>query len=174
MNRKHTRDDYLELVRRIRAARADIALSTDIIVGFPGETDEEFIRTLEVVKSIQFAQAYSFKFSPRPGTPAAAMDDQVPEEVKSSRLQELQAVLNEQQAAFNASCVGRKLEVLFERPGRRSGQLVGRSPYLQAVHADGPESLIGNIIEVEIISAGPNSLEADIVNAADSAVIAAE
>jgi tRNA-2-methylthio-N6-dimethylallyladenosine synthase len=166
MNRKHTRDDYLELVRRIRAARADIALSTDIIVGFPGETDEEFIRTLEVVKSIQFA--------PRPGTPAAAMDDQVPEEVKSSRLQELQAVLNEQQAAFNASCVGRKLEVLFERPGRRSGQLVGRSPYLQAVHADGPESLIGNIIEVEIISAGPNSLEADIVNAADSAVIAAE
>ncbi len=110
MNRKHTRDDYLELVRRIRAARADIALSTDIIVGFPGETDEEFIRTLEVVKSVQFSQAYSFKFSPRPGTPAAAMDDQVLEEVKSSRLQELQAVLNEQQAAFNASCVGWNLD----------------------------------------------------------------
>ncbi len=174
MNRKHTRDEYLELVQRIRAARPDIALSTDIIVGFPGETDEEFARTLEVVQHVEFAQSYSFKFSARPGTPAAAMDDQLPEEVKSTRLQELQAVLKKQQEAFNLSCVGKSIRVLMERPGRREGQLVGRSPYLQAVHADGDKSLIGRMIEVEIISAGPNSLEADIVNTSISDVIAAE
>ncbi len=174
MNRKHTRAEYQQLVQRIRGARPDIALSTDIIVGFPGETDEEFARTMEVVKEVEFAQAYSFKYSPRPGTPASAMDDQVPEEVKSSRLQQLQAVLKTQQEAFNQSCVGRKFSVLMERPGRRAGQLVGRSPYLQAVHADGDQSLIGRMIEVEIISAGPNSLEADIVETANSAVIAAE
>jgi tRNA-2-methylthio-N6-dimethylallyladenosine synthase len=174
MNRKHTRDDYLKLVQRIRTSRPDIALSTDIIVGFPGETDEDFAQTLEVVRQVEFAQAYSFKFSARPGTPAAAMDDQVPEEVKSTRLQELQAMLKKQQEAFNQSCVGKRFSVLMERPGRRPGQLVGRSPYLQAVHADGDQSLIGRMIEVEIISAGPNSLEADIVKPANSGVIAAE
>jgi tRNA-2-methylthio-N6-dimethylallyladenosine synthase len=174
MNRKHTRDEYLELVSRIRTARPDMALSTDIIVGFPGESDEEFARTMDMVRQVEFAQAYSFKFSARPGTPAAVMEDQVADEVKSARLQELQALLGAQQAAFNASCVGRRFSVLFERAGRRSGQLVGRSPYLQAVHADGHESLIGSMIEVEIIGAGPNSLEADIVNGADSAAIAAE
>jgi tRNA-2-methylthio-N6-dimethylallyladenosine synthase len=174
MNRKHTRDDYLELVKRIRATRPDMALSTDIIVGFPGESDEEFARTMEMVRQVEFAQAYSFKFSSRPGTPAAAMEDQVADEVKSARLHELQALLGAQQAAFNASCVGRRFSVLFERTGRRTGQLVGRSPYLQAVHADGHENLIGSMIEVEILGAGPNSLEADIVNGAKSAVIAAE
>lgn len=174
MNRKHTRGEYYELVRRIRAARPDIALSTDIIVGFPGESDDDFARTMEVVKTVEFAQAYSFKYSSRPGTPASGMDDQVPEDVKSARLQELQALLNKQQEAFNRSCVGKRFPVLLERSGRRAGQLVGRSPYLQAVHANGPESLIGCMIEVEIISAGPNSLEADIVKPADSAVIAAE
>jgi tRNA-2-methylthio-N6-dimethylallyladenosine synthase len=151
-----------------------MALSTDIIVGFPGESDEEFARTMEMVRQVEFAQAYSFKFSARPGTPAAAMEDQVADEVKSARLQELQALLGAQQAAFNASCVGRRFPVLFERTGRRAGQLVGRSPYLQAVHVDGHESLIGSMIEVEILGAGPNSLEADIANSADSAVIAAE
>jgi len=174
MNRKHTREEYLELVKRIRTARPDMALSTDIIVGFPGESDDQFARTMEMVGQVEFAQAYSFKFSARPGTPAAAMEDQVADEVKSARLQELQVLLGAQQAAFNASCVGRRFSVLFERPGRRTGQLVGRSPYLQAVHADGHESLIGSMIEVEILGAGPNSLEADIANSADSAVIAAE
>ncbi len=174
MNRKHTAAHYLELITRIRAARADIAMSTDIIVGFPGESDADFQKTLDVVAEVEFAQAYSFKYSGRPGTPAAAMENQVPEMVKSERLQALQAVLRAQQGAFNQSCVGRKFDVLFERTGRRPGQLVGRSPYLQAVHANGPISLIGAMIEVEILSAGPNSLEAEIVKSADSAIIAAE
>ncbi|MHA1164383.1 MAG: tRNA (N6-isopentenyl adenosine(37)-C2)-methylthiotransferase MiaB [Alphaproteobacteria bacterium] len=174
MNRKHTAAHYLDLITRIRAARPDMAISTDIIVGFPGESDADFQQTLDVVAKVEFAQAYSFKFSGRPGTPAADLDNQVPEDVKSARLQELQAVLRAQQSAFNRSCVGRKFDVLFERAGRRAGQLVGRSPYLQAVHANGPQSLIGAMIEVEILGAGPNSLEADIVKTADSAIIAAE
>ncbi len=164
MNRRHTCGDYLELVKRIRLARPDIALSTDIIVGFPGETGADFTATMEVVEQVEFAQAYSFKFSPRPGTPAAAMEDQVAEDLKSARLQELQALLRAQQSAFNDACAGRKMPVLFERPGRRPGQLVGRSPYLQAVHANGSDSLIGEIIEVDILGAGPNSLEAEIVS----------
>ncbi len=174
MNRKHTAAHYLDLITRIRAARTDMALSTDIIVGFPGESDADFQQTLDVVAEVEFAQAYSFKYSGRPGTPAAALEDQVPEEVKSARLQELQTLLRTQQSAFNQSCVGREFDVLFERAGRRPGQLVGRSPYLQAVHANGPESLIGAMIKVEILSAGPNSLEADIMYTADSAIIAAE
>jgi tRNA-2-methylthio-N6-dimethylallyladenosine synthase len=173
MNRKHTREDYLDLVRRIRAARPDIALSTDIIVGFPGETDEEFAQTMDMVDRVEFAQAFSFKFSARPGTPAETMEDQVPEEVKAARLQALQARLAAQQRAFNAACTGRRFEVLFERPGRKPGQLVGRSPYLQAVHANGPESFIGQTMTVEILSAGPNSLEADIPGVSDSAAAAA-
>ena len=152
----------------------DIAMSTDIIVGFPGESDADFQQTLDVVAGVEFAQAYSFKYSGRPGTPAAVMEDQVPEDVKSARLQDLQAVLRSQQSAFNQSGIGRKFNVLFERAGRRPGQLVGRSHYLQAVHANGPESLIGCMIEVEILSAGPNSLEADIVSTADSTSVAAE
>ncbi len=168
MNRKHTRAEYAEIVERIRRARPDIALSTDIIVGFPGETDADFRQTMDLVNEIEFAQAYSFKYSARPGTPAETMKDQVPEDVKSERLHELQVLLAAQQAAFNASCVGRRFEVLFERQGRRPGQLVGRTPYLQAVHADAPDSLIGHLIEVEISGAGPNSLEADILRVADT------
>ncbi|MEM8743658.1 MAG: tRNA (N6-isopentenyl adenosine(37)-C2)-methylthiotransferase MiaB [Pseudomonadota bacterium] len=168
MNRKHTRSEYIDLVGRIREARPDLALSTDIIVGFPGETDAEFEQTIALVKDVEFAQAYSFKYSARPGTPAETMGDQVPEAVKRERLMELQALLSAQQAAFNRSCVGRKFDVLFERPGRRSGQLVGRTPYLQAVHADAPDACIGKMIEVEISGAGPNSLEADILRGADS------
>jgi tRNA-2-methylthio-N6-dimethylallyladenosine synthase len=158
MNRKHTAAHYVGLVGRVRAARPDIALSTDIIVGFPGETDVDFEATLNIVRTIGFAQAYSFKYSPRPGTPAANMGGQVPEPVKIERLARLKALLDAQQSSFNAQCIGRIMPVLFERHGRRDGQLIGRSPYLQSVHADAAPTLVGRIIPVEIADAGPNSL----------------
>jgi tRNA-2-methylthio-N6-dimethylallyladenosine synthase len=158
MNRKHTGAEYLDLVARVRAARSDIALSTDIIVGFPGESDADFEATLDIVRKVGFAQAYSFKYSPRPGTPAATMDRQVSEADKVDRLARLKALLDEQQSSFNAECVGRVLPVLFERRGRREGQLIGRSPYLQSVHAEAAPGLMGRIIPVEIAQAGPNSL----------------
>ena len=158
MNRKHTASDYLRLVARIRAARPDIALSTDIIVGFPGETEADFAATLEVVEHVGFAQAYSFKYSPRPGTPGATMADQVPDGVQVDRLHRLQELLDCQQAAFNSACVGEVIPVLFEREGRHPGQLVGRSPYLQPVHATADSALLGRVVEVAIAGAGPNSL----------------
>jgi tRNA-2-methylthio-N6-dimethylallyladenosine synthase len=157
MNRKHTQAQYLALIERIRAARPDIALSTDIIVGFPGETESDFEATLNVVRSVGFAQAYSFKYSPRPGTPAANME-QLPEAVKIERLARLQLLLEQQQTTFNSSCIGRILPVLFEKLGRKAGQLVGRSPYLQAVHAEATPELLGRVLPVEIAAAGPNSL----------------
>jgi tRNA-2-methylthio-N6-dimethylallyladenosine synthase len=158
MNRKHTAQEYLDLVARIRTAQPQIALSTDIIVGFPGETEAEFQDTLALVAEVGFAQAYSFKYSPRPGTPASKIADQVPDAVKTERLGRLQELLDRQQAAFNARCVGLTLPVLFEKPGRHPGQLIGRSPYLQSVHAEvAPESL-GRILPVEISACGPNSL----------------
>jgi tRNA-2-methylthio-N6-dimethylallyladenosine synthase len=168
MNRKHTAKDYLVLVERIRDARPDIALSTDVIVGFPGETDAEFEATLSLVRHVGFAQAYSFKYSARPGTPAASIERQVPDEVKSERLMRLQELLSGQQHAFNEASVGRTLPVLFEKAGRRPGQLVGRSPYLQAVHADAPAHLIGAVREVAITGAGPNSLSGAIKAARQS------
>jgi tRNA-2-methylthio-N6-dimethylallyladenosine synthase len=158
MNRKHTGAEYLALIDRIRTARPDIALSTDIIVGFPGESDADFEATLDIVRKVRFAQAYSFKYSPRPGTPAATMDGQLADAVKIERLARLQALLEEQQSSYNAECVGRVLPVLFERRGRRKGQLIGRSPYLQSVHAEAAPGLMGHIIPVEIAQAGPNSL----------------
>jgi tRNA-2-methylthio-N6-dimethylallyladenosine synthase len=158
MNRKHTARDYLDLVGRIRAAQPQIALSTDIIVGFPGETDAEFEETLELTQEVGFAQAYSFKYSARPGTPAAKLGEQVPDAVKSVRLARLQELLEAQQAAFNARWVGCTLPVLFEKPGRRPGQLFGRSPYLQAVHAEAAAEQMGHILPVEILACGPNSL----------------
>jgi tRNA-2-methylthio-N6-dimethylallyladenosine synthase len=158
MNRKHTASDYLRLVARIRAARPDIALSTDIIVGFPGETEADFAATLEVVEHVGFAQAYSFKYSPRPGTPGATMADQVPDGVQVDRLHRLQELLDCQQAGFNSACVGKVIPVLFEREGRHPGQLVGRSPYLQPVHATADSALLGRVVEVAIAGAGPNSL----------------
>jgi tRNA-2-methylthio-N6-dimethylallyladenosine synthase len=158
MNRKHTAAHYVGLVGRVLAARPDIALSTDIIVGFPGETDADFEATLNIVRTIGFAQAYSFKYSPRPGTPAANMGGQVPELVKIERLARLKALLDAQQSLFNAQCIGRIMPVLFERHGRRDGQLIGRSPYLQSVHAEAAPTLVGRIIPVEIADAGPNSL----------------
>ena len=160
MNRSHTGDDYRRIVERIRRARPDIALSGDFIVGFPGETDADFEDTLALVREVGYAQAFSFKYSRRPGTPGADMGDQVPEDVKSDRLQALQALLNEQQAAFNAAQVGRILPVLVEKPGRQPGQVIARSPYLQSVICDESVGRVGDIVEVSIASAGPNSLTA--------------
>jgi tRNA-2-methylthio-N6-dimethylallyladenosine synthase len=159
MNRQHTRGDYLKLVGRIRAARPDIALSSDFIVGFPGETDEDFADTLALVREVGFAQAYSFKYSPRPGTPAASARKQIPGEVKDARLQALQSLLTLQQTAFNASCAGRTMPVLFEKPGRNAGQGVGRSPYLQPVHVEGAAGLVGQIRDVTIETVLSNSLK---------------
>ena len=158
MNRKHRASDYRRIVERLRAARPDIALASDFIVGFPGESERDFEQTLGLVRDVGYAQAYSFKFSARPGTPAAADPLQVPEAAKGERLARLQELLNNQQQAFNRGCVGKRLPVLFERPGKRDGQLVGRSPYMQAVHAEAGAAGIGDLAEVEILAAGPNSL----------------
>jgi tRNA-2-methylthio-N6-dimethylallyladenosine synthase len=169
MNRRHTARDYLEIVERLRAKRPDIALSSDFIVGFPGESEQDFAATLALVNEVTFAQAYSFKYSPRPGTPAALDDDQLAEPVKAERLALLQELLNAQQMAFNQGCVGQVQEVLFERAGRRAGQLVGRGPYMQAVHVHAPSSpaseRIGTIVPVEIAAAHPNSLAGKTVKA---------
>jgi tRNA-2-methylthio-N6-dimethylallyladenosine synthase len=164
MNRKHTISSYLHIVEQLRSSRPDIALSTDIIVGFPGETEEDFQDTLRVVETASFAQAYSFKYSARPGTPAAEHKLQVDEEIKASRLARLQQLLSAQQAAFNRSKVGCVLEVLWEAPGKQEGQISGRSPYLQAVHAEGGLALLGRITPAEIAGAGQNSLRGVIKN----------
>ncbi len=158
MNRDHTAESYVRLIERIRAARPDIAMSGDFIVGFPGERDGDFERTLELVREVGFASAFSFKYSRRPGTPASAMPGQVDEAVKAERLERLNALLDEQQKAFNTLQVGKVLPVLFEKKGRNPGQIVGRSPYLQAVHAVGPDSLLGQIVPVRIESSAKMSL----------------
>jgi tRNA-2-methylthio-N6-dimethylallyladenosine synthase len=158
MNRDHTAESYVRLVEQIRAARPDIAMSGDFIVGFPGERDGDFEKTLELVREVGFASAFSFKYSRRPGTPASAMPGQVDEAVKAERLDRLNALLDEQQKAFNALQVGKVLPVLFEKKGRNPGQIVGRSPYLQAVHAVGPDSLLGQIVPVRIESSAKMSL----------------
>jgi tRNA-2-methylthio-N6-dimethylallyladenosine synthase len=158
MNRDHTAESYVRLIEKIRAARPDIAMSGDFIVGFPGERDGDFEKTLELVREVGFASAFSFKYSRRPGTPASAMPGQVDEAVKAERLDRLNALLDEQQKAFNAVQVGKVLPVLFERPGRHPGQLIGRSPYLQAVHAEIGAERIGEIVPVLIERAEPNSL----------------
>jgi len=182
MNRRHTVSDYMVWIEKIRKARPDIALSSDFIVGFPGETDADFAATLRLVRDVEYAQAYSFKYSPRPGTPAAVSKEQVAEDVKAERLKELQDLLNTHQRAFNGKMVGRKVEVLFERPGKFPGQIVGRSPYMQAVHVSlgdnadeaydkGQEDLsalnsknyMGRLVNVEITKAGPKSLEGKLV-----------
>ncbi len=160
MNRRHTAGGYKDVVARLRAAQPDLALSSDFIVGFPGETDRDFEDTMALVRDVGFVQAYSFKYSPRPGTPAADMGGQIPEDVKSARLHELQDELNRQQIAFNETCVGREMPVLFDRPGGREGQLVGRSPFMQAVHAELSAGYLGEIVNVMIDRAKPNSLSA--------------
>ncbi|MDX2234603.1 MAG: tRNA (N6-isopentenyl adenosine(37)-C2)-methylthiotransferase MiaB [Hyphomonadaceae bacterium] len=158
MNRKHTAEHYLAIVEKLRAARPDIALSSDFIVGFPGETDKDFEDTLALIRAARISSAFSFKYSRRPGTPAAAMHGQVPDEVAGARLQQLQALVHAQQTAFNAAQVGRVLPVLVAGPGRRPGQMQGRSPYLQGVHFNGPADLAGRIVDVRIAEATPNSL----------------
>ncbi|QNQ07769.1 tRNA (N6-isopentenyl adenosine(37)-C2)-methylthiotransferase MiaB [Sphingomonas alpina] len=157
MNRSHTRDSYLRLLDRVRAARPDIALSGDFIVGFPGETEADFAETLSLVDSVAYAQAFSFKYSPRPGTPAADMAGQIPAEVMDERLQRLQAALNRDQEAFNAATVGRTCALLLERKGKLPGQLIGKSPWLQSVHLVS-DAVVGDLVEVEIVSAGANSV----------------
>ncbi|MEA2988351.1 MAG: tRNA-2-methylthio-N6-dimethylallyladenosine synthase [Alphaproteobacteria bacterium] len=158
MNRRHSRADYLEVIARMRAARADIAFSSDFIVGFPGESDEEFRASLSLVDEVGFASAYSFKYSPRPGTPAADMAEQVPDDVKLLRLHRLQHAIARHQAAFNARMHGRTVAVLFEKPGRHPGQLVGRSPYLQPVQAQVAPAMIGEVAPVTITEVRSNSL----------------
>jgi tRNA-2-methylthio-N6-dimethylallyladenosine synthase len=164
MNRRHNVAGYRRIVERLRAVRPDLALSSDFIVGFPGETDRDFAETLRLVSEIGFAQAYSFKYSPRPGTPAAAAAGQVPEPVKSERLAVLQALLNEQQMAFNRSSEGQTMAVLLERAGRRSGQLLGRSPYMQAVHVAASRRLHGRIVTVRIDRGFANSLAGTVLD----------
>ena len=163
MNRGHTADDYRRLVERIRKARPDIALSSDFIAGFPGESDADFEATMSLVREIGFAQAYSFKYSPRPGTPAAAARKQISESVKDERLALLQALLRVQADSFFEESVGKEMDVLFEYRGRHNGQLVGRSPYLQPVHARAPETLIGRFARVRLTKVMTNSLTGELL-----------
>jgi tRNA-2-methylthio-N6-dimethylallyladenosine synthase len=158
MNRRHRRADYLRLVERLRAARPDLALSGDFIVGFPSETDADFEDTMRIVEEVGYASAFSFKYSPRPGTPAAGAAEQVPGPMKAERLARLQALIHDRQTAFNAAMVGRRTEVLLEKPGRYPGQLTGKSPFLQAVQLDAPASLLGSVVPVTIERIGSNSL----------------
>lgn len=158
MNRGHTGDHYRNLIARIRAARPDIALSGDFIVGFPGESDEDFEDTMELVAEIGYASAFSFKYSRRPGTPGAAMPGQVAENIKVERLARLQALLEVQKQDFNRSQKGKTMDILFEKPGRHEGQIIGRSPYLQSVHVVAPQSMIGTIQSVTITGVTPNAL----------------
>ncbi|MEC7983289.1 MAG: tRNA (N6-isopentenyl adenosine(37)-C2)-methylthiotransferase MiaB [Pseudomonadota bacterium] len=158
MNRRHTHDVYLRILDRLREARPDIAFSGDFIVGFPGESDRDFADTLALVDKVGYASAYSFKYSPRPGTPAAASEEQVPEAVKSERLEALQQLLNAQQFAFNKATEGQVMDVLIERRGGRDGQVGGRSPYMQSVNVEAGEELVGRIVSCRIVEAKQNSI----------------
>jgi tRNA-2-methylthio-N6-dimethylallyladenosine synthase len=157
MNRSHTTETYLAIIEKMRAARPDIALSGDFIVGFPGETEQDFEATLKIVDAVRYAAAYSFKYSARPGTPAADMEDQIPREIMDDRLQRLQARITENQLAFNWSKVGVDTQILIERKGRRDGQMIGRSPWLQSVHVE-TDAVAGDILDVTLVAAGPNSM----------------
>jgi tRNA-2-methylthio-N6-dimethylallyladenosine synthase len=166
MNRRHGVADYLDIVGRVRAARPDIAFSSDFIVGYPGETEADFDQTLALVRTVGFASSYAFKYSPRPGTPAAEMSGQIDESVKAQRLAALQELIEDQRQTFNLASVGQRLEVLFEKAGRREGQVIGRSPHMQSVFAEGPESLIGELMQVEMVAVEPRSLRGRIVSPA--------
>jgi tRNA-2-methylthio-N6-dimethylallyladenosine synthase len=157
MNRSHTTETYFAILEKMRAARPDIALSGDFIVGFPGETDEDFEATLKIVDEVRYASAYSFKYSPRPGTPAATMEDEIPRDIMDDRLQKLQARINEHQLAFNRSKIGTDTQVLIERPGKHARQMIGRSPWLQSVHLETPAQP-GDIVDVTLVAAGANSM----------------
>ncbi|MEO9634919.1 MAG: tRNA (N6-isopentenyl adenosine(37)-C2)-methylthiotransferase MiaB [Parasphingorhabdus sp.] len=158
MNRSHSAQSYLTILEKMRKLRPDVALSGDFIVGFPGETDQDFEETLQIVRDANYAMAFSFKYSPRPGTPAAGMDEQIAPEVMDERLQRLQALLNEQQYAFNQDTIGRTTNILLEREGKLDGQLIGKTPWLQSAHIISPDLKIGDMVEVEITKAGPNSI----------------
>jgi tRNA-2-methylthio-N6-dimethylallyladenosine synthase len=162
MNRAHTVESYLDSIEKMRHSLPDVAISGDFIVGFPGETEADFEATLDLVRATNYAQAYTFKYSPRPGTPAADNSEQIPENVKEDRLARLQALLATQQLAFNQACVGRTLDVLLERQGRQAGQLIGRSPYLQSVHIVSPSLIIGDVVPLKIVEAGPQSLKGEL------------
>jgi tRNA-2-methylthio-N6-dimethylallyladenosine synthase len=157
MNRSHTADTYLAIIEKMRAARPDVAISGDFIVGFPGETEEDFEATLQIVDAVRYASAYSFKYSPRPGTPAASMEDQISRDIMDDRLQRLQARITEHQLAFNRAKVGTETQVLIERRGKLRGQMIGRSPWLQSVHVQ-TDAQPGAIVDVELVGAGPNSM----------------
>ncbi|MGQ2930462.1 MAG: tRNA (N6-isopentenyl adenosine(37)-C2)-methylthiotransferase MiaB, partial [Sphingopyxis sp.] len=163
MNRSHSVDSYLRVIERVRAARPDIAISGDFIVGFPGESEEDFQATLDLIHATRYAMAYSFKYSRRPGTPAATMGDQIADEVMHDRLHRLQALLNEQQHAFNAATVGKATRLLLERKGKLAGQLIGKTPWLQSAHVIAPGLAIGDMVDVRIAEAGPNSLTAELL-----------
>jgi tRNA-2-methylthio-N6-dimethylallyladenosine synthase len=163
MNRSHTRDSYLRIIERVRAVRPDFALSGDFIVGFPGETDADFEDTLSIIRDAGYAMAYSFKYSPRPGTPAATMENQIANEVADERLQRLQSLLVDQQTAFNATTLGRTTDILLERQGKLPGQLIGKSPWLQSVHVVAPGLNIGDIVTVDITETGPMSLKGEVL-----------
>lgn len=170
MNRKHTADLYRDIIKRLRKKRPDIAFSSDFIIGFPGETDQDFEDMMQLARDTQFASCYSFKYSARPGTPAAALQAAlVPDHIANERLQTFQALINQQQAAFNKSCEGKTLPILFDRKGKKSGQISGRSPYSQSVYVEGNERLIGNIVDVKITNAFDNSLTGEIVLIEDKA-----
>ncbi|MFF2322430.1 tRNA (N6-isopentenyl adenosine(37)-C2)-methylthiotransferase MiaB [Agrobacterium sp. NPDC058088] len=162
MNRRHTGEEYIQLIEKIRAARPDIAMSGDFIVGFPGETDRDFEDTMAMVETVKYAQAFSFKYSTRPGTPGADLTDQVAEDVKAERLERLQTLLLRQQKEFAESLVGKTMDVLLEKPGRMTEQLIGRSPWLQSVNLDAKTLKIGDIVNVRITATGPNSLFAEV------------
>jgi tRNA-2-methylthio-N6-dimethylallyladenosine synthase len=166
MNRKHGRGEYFDIIARVREARPDIALSSDFIVGFPGETEEDFEDTLDLIRKVKFASAFSFKYSPRPGTGAASMSEQIPEDVKTERLRRLQDLLEQQRQEFNRALKGREFDVLFEKPGRLEGQIQGRAPYLLPVQVMGPSQLIGKVARVRITEISSNSLFGELVNPA--------
>jgi len=163
MNRNHTRDEYLRVIDDLKTARPDLALSSDFIVGFPGENDRDFEDSLDIIRQVGFIQAYSFVYSARPGTPAAVMDLQVDKVVANERLQILQKLLNDTQTEFNQDCIDKTFPILLERIGRNEGQLVGRSPYMQPVHVEAPVEMIGQIRDLKIVSARPNSLGAELI-----------
>ncbi len=164
MNRKHTRKQYLEIIKRLRQERPDMQFSSDFIIGFPGETEEDFQDTIDLARQVNFIQSYSFKYSPRPGTPGAEMDNQVAEDVKLERLHRLQAQITTQQLAFNQSCVGKIMEIIPEKSGRMAGQLAGKTVYMQSVYIkDAPENILGQFIKVKILNGYANSLEGELI-----------
>ena len=174
MNREHTAAEYLKILERLRKDRPDIEFNSDFIVGFPGETDADFEQTLQLVRDAGFISAYSFKYSARPGTPAASMQNLVRDEIASERLQRLQALINEQQVAFNKKCQGLTLPVLFDRTGRKDGQLIGKTPYFQSVHATANPRLMNHIVDVKILEGFENSLGGEVVLQEDESVTSAQ